>query len=106
MSRHLDCCDAPSTTLIEAFLEESHRHERLVICRCGQRWFDRFHEDVDWRDGDDEMYSWLTPLTESQAARILAGERELLGGLRTIYIDAQNRVHTISGAPIQAWPPR
>jgi hypothetical protein len=95
MSRHLDCCDAPSTTLIEAFLEESHRHERLVICRCGQRWFDRFHEDVDWRDG-----------TESQAARILAGERELLGGLRTIYIDAQNRVHTISGAPIQAWPPR
>lgn len=112
-SSPLNCCPDPQTERLLTLLEESHRHERLLRCACGQHWFDRFHEDMDWRDGDDQMHNWYSRLTEDDADTLLntvaQGERPDLSVLSERpcrYKSPSGQVREQHGAPVSAWPHR
>jgi hypothetical protein len=109
----LDCCDEPSAHLILLLLEDTHNHERVLLCRCGQHWFDRFQEDVDWSGGGDRMHSWLTRITEDEVDALTAAhtsksapDLDFLVSRPAIYIGPGGKVSTTTGAPAGPWPPR
>ena len=73
--KHLDCCPAPALKTIKSLYSKSHDDEELRRCgTCGANWFWRFHELMNFDDGDDEITEWFTRLTEEEAATIAAAQ--------------------------------
>lgn len=55
--------------LAETLCEESHWWRYVLVCRtCGQHYLFEFHEEVDWSQGNDAMYTTYAPVT----GRVLA----------------------------------
>ena len=109
----LDCCEQPSAKVVLLLLDKTHNHERVLRCPCGQHWFDRFQEDVDWSGGGDRMHSWFTRLTPEEASAIQAShaagsdpDLDFLVSRSAIYIGPSGKVSTTPGAPAGPWPPR
>lgn len=113
MSRWLDCCDAPNAKVLFRLHDTSHHDERVSLCACGQRWFIRFHEDVDWGGGEDDMQLWCTRISLAEATRLQAahalGQRPDLSFLAhrpCVYVSPSGEISTRQGAPTEPWPSR
>ena len=60
-------------TELARLIDESHFIVRILACpRCGQRCVSVFTETIDWSGGDDAQYWSLVPLTEEEAAELMA----------------------------------
>jgi hypothetical protein len=106
---YIDCCSRPRLHGLRTLYESSHDLESLRQCTsCGGYWFYRFHEYVNWHDGEDDVTSWFTPLTKEEGERLIhAAERarEDLSFLatRASWIDDKNGARPVRGAPDHPW---
>ena len=58
---------------MEIYVDESHDRRCLLRCReCGQLYFYKFLEFVDYSDGEDPQYRTYIPVTCSEDAGILS----------------------------------
>jgi hypothetical protein len=80
---------------LDTFLrDDSHFIVSLSHCvACGQRFISIFTEYIDWVRSEDDQYRTLMPLTDREAAELLAGTRPLfsvgeLGGTRR-YLESE-----------------
>lgn len=58
---------------IETYLDDSHDMRRLLKCReCGQLYFYRFLEFIDYVNGEDPQYRTYIPVASAEDAAILS----------------------------------
>ena len=100
----LDCCDAPSLDTIRVLYESHHDLEALQICTaCTTYWFYRFHEHVDWHDGNDDLTSWYTRLSTEEGAHLTHADRTAVDlaylRRRPSWMDDREGVQLVTGAP-------
>ncbi|MDI2129570.1 hypothetical protein [Yinghuangia seranimata] len=63
-------------------VEDSHFGVSVRVCpSCGQRFVVIFTEFVDWSGGDDAQYFDIVPVTEDEAAAVVAGNGADLAAL-------------------------
>ena len=49
--------------MIETLFQESHHARYILKCRCcGTRYLKEFHEEIDWKDGDDPTWNTYFPI--------------------------------------------
>jgi len=59
---------------IETYVDDSHDRRCLLKCReCGQLYFYKFLEFVDYENGDDPQYRTYVPVTSAEDAAMLSG---------------------------------
>jgi hypothetical protein len=66
----------PDTAGVTRNLERTHTlfdriHDYLRICRCRichQPYLEHFHDEIDWKDGNDRMWSTFSALSEEEHA--------------------------------------
>ena len=64
----LDCCSSVELETVKVIFDSSHDAEYLQKCiNCGTHWFYRFHEWVDYKEGNDKITSWYTKLITDEA---------------------------------------
>ena len=58
---------------VARLIDESHYAVQIRRCSaCGQHFFHVFSEFVDWKNGEDAMYSDVVPITPEEAAALIA----------------------------------
>lgn len=61
-------------------IDDTHLGVALSACRsCHQQFVSAFVEYVDWVDGDDPQYSTLMPITDVEAADLVAHQGPMVG---------------------------
>jgi phage terminase large subunit GpA-like protein len=53
---------------VETYVESSHFDRGLLKCpECGQLYYYEFYEVIDWKEGNDQMYSTYIPIEYDKA---------------------------------------
>ena len=102
-----NCCANSDLATIRVLYEESHDFEAHKRCKsCGAYWFYRFHELVNFGGGQDDITTWLSPLTDDEAHIILnSPERPDLSFLQTrrSIMEDDNGKKWVNYAPDHPW---
>ncbi|MGA2229968.1 MAG: hypothetical protein ABSH22_03495 [Tepidisphaeraceae bacterium] len=65
--------------LLARLVDEEHFIVSILACpECGQRCVSIFTETIDWVGGDDSQYVSVLPITEEEAAALVASGNDLV----------------------------
>lgn len=62
---------------VTSLLDDSHFMLNIKKCpACQQQYADVWTEFIDWNEGKDAQYSTVIPISDDEAARLIASERQ------------------------------
>ena len=107
LENYLNCCSNPYLKRVKTLYEKSHDCEWLDQCiNCKSYWFHRFHEYVDYHEGNDDITEWFTLLKNEEAKEIIESkERPILQFLEkreSIMVD-ESGIKVVKGQPTFPW---
>lgn len=104
---YLNCCSSPDLGRVKTIYESNHDCEWIDRCNnCKIYWFHRFHEYVDYYEGNDDITIWYTLITDEEARKIIDSEDrpnlEFLEKRESIMVD-NSGIKVVKGQPSYPW---